>query len=345
MPVRFISTRRVAFLAAAVVIALGSYLAALAPASAQTQKLKFVVPTAPNSFGVPHYIAEDQGWYKELGISIDELLVQGDATAFRTIISGDGDFCLIGPSTVMVGYLKGAKVKVFGGWQSKVDYQLIGNKEKTSGKIDKTLEGKVVAGSGGISMLNHMTAMVLKKYNLDASGLKNIAIGGHADRLAAVITGKADLTLVSTLFAERAKDQINWIASIPKELGGMGYGYLVAREDTLANPEKRAALKKMMVATIKGARYAAADPAYATASLQKRLPEIKPELLRAIVDRFNAEKLWDLDGAVSDATQEFTSRTYVEYQEIERFVTPAELIYKGITDEANKELQGWKPKG
>lgn len=198
-------TRRVALLSASALIACGALLGAATPAAAE--KVKIVLPTPPNTFGVPHYIAEDKGWYKEQGLEIEELLVQGDATAFRTLMSGDGDFTLIGPSTAMNGYLKGAKVKVFGAWQSTVDYQLIGNKEKLSGKIDKTMEGKVMAGSGGVSMLNHMIAMVLKKHNLDASGLKNIAIGGHADRLAGVIAGKADMTLVSTLFAERAKDQ------------------------------------------------------------------------------------------------------------------------------------------
>ncbi|MBM3510249.1 MAG: ABC transporter substrate-binding protein [Alphaproteobacteria bacterium] len=329
-------TRRVALLSASALIACGALLGAATPAAAE--KVKIVLPTPPNTFGVPHYIAEDKGWYKEQGLEIEELLVQGDATAFRTLMSGDGDFTLIGPSTAMNGYLKGAKVKVFGAWQSTVDYQLIGNKEKLSGKIDKTMEGKVMAGSGGVSMLNHMIAMVLKKHNLDASGLKNIAIGGHADRLAGVIAGKADMTLVSTLFAERAKDQIHWITNISAELGGVGYTYLVAREETLNNPERRKALTKLLTSTTRGARYAAQDPAFATAALHKRMPSLDPVMIRSIIDRFNAEKLWDLDGAVTDKVQDFTARTYFEYKEIERIVTPQEIIFKGITDDVAKEL-------
>jgi NitT/TauT family transport system substrate-binding protein len=327
--------RRFALAGASAVIVLSAVMAA-GPVAAE--KVKIVLPTPPNTFGVPHYIAEDKGWYKEQSLEVEELLVQGDATAFRTLMSGDGDFTLIGPSTVMNGYLKGAKVKIFGAWQSTVDYQLIGNKEKLSGKIDKTLEGKVMAGSGGVSMLNHMIAMVLKKHNLDASGLKNIAIGGHADRLAGVIAGKADVTLVSTLFAERAKDQVHWITNISKELGGLGYGYLVAREETLNNPERRKALTKLMTASTRGARFAAQDPAFATAALHKRMPSLDPTMIRSIIDRFNVEKLWDLDGAVSDKVHLFTAQTYFEYKEIERVVTPEEIIFKGVTDDVAKEI-------
>lgn len=68
------------------------------------------------------------------------------------------------------------------------------------------------------------------------------------------------------------------------------------------------------------------------------MPSLDPVMIRSIIDRFNAEKLWDLDGAVTDKVQDFTARTYFEYKEIERIVTPQEIIFKGITDDVAKEL-------
>ena len=61
---------------------------------------------------------------------------------------------------------------------------------------------------GGIGMLNHMTSMILKRNGLDPK-VDFVAVGGHADRLAAVVAGKADYALVNTLHATMAADQVN----------------------------------------------------------------------------------------------------------------------------------------
>ncbi|MSP51416.1 MAG: ABC transporter substrate-binding protein [Alphaproteobacteria bacterium] len=341
MRIRSFLSPLAALLAASLIVEFGTMFGADAPAHAE--QLKIVLPTPPNTFGVPHYIAIDKGWYKEQGLEIEEIQVQGDATAFRTLVSGDGDLTLVGPSTTMLGYLKGTKVKVFGSWQPRVDYQLISNKNKTA-KIDKGLEGLTMAGSGGVSMLNHMIAMVMKKHGLDPSGMKNIGIGGHADRLAAVIAGKADITLVSTLIATRAGDQVNWLAPIAKELGGMGYVYLVAREESINNPERRGALKKLMKGSMKGARYAMADIDFAVTAVQKRMPETPVDVIRKVLTELIATNVWGTDGGIPDEVTDFTGKAYLEYKEIERLVTPQEILYKGIVDELNAELKDWKPK-
>ena len=54
---------------------------------------------------------------------------------------------------------------------------------------------------------------------------------------------------MNTLTATRAGKQINIITPVAKELGGIGYVYLAAREKTLNDPERRAAIKKYVKAS------------------------------------------------------------------------------------------------
>ena len=172
----------------------------------------------------------------------------------------------------MLGVQKGAKVKVFASWQPRVDYQMITRADGPK-MLGEEIVGLKFASGGGISMLNHMTAMIMKKNGFDHTQNQHVPIGGHSDRLAAVIAGKAQLSLVNTLTATRAGDQINIVTPVAKELGGIGYVYLAAREETLNDPERRAALKKYVKGFVQGARYAIENPDYAAEALIKRAPE------------------------------------------------------------------------
>jgi NitT/TauT family transport system substrate-binding protein len=317
--------------------------AALAAAPAQAEKLKIVMPTNPTTFGIPHYIAIEKGWYAKDGLEVEDIHVQGDANAFRAMLGGEGDVCLVGPSTAMLGILKGSKVRTFGSWQPRVDYQFVTNKNKPA-KFEKGLEGLTFAGSGRVSMLNHMVTMMMEKHGLNGSNIKHIAIGGHSDRLAAVIAGKADMTMVNTLTAQRAGDQVNIVAPVAKELGGMGYVYLVATEETLKNPAKHAALVKFMTGSTLGARFAMENVDYAAESLHKRAPESPLPLIKAIVADLNKNAVWGLNGGIPDEVTNFTAAAYKKYGVIERDMTADEVLDRSVVKAVISKIGTYKPK-
>ena len=122
-------------------------------------------------------MAIDKGYYAEQGLEVKDIHLLGDANSFRTLVSGTADVVLVGPSTTMLGIQKGAKVKVFASWQPRVDYQMITRADgpKTLGK---DLVGLKFASGGGVSMLNHMTSMIMKKNGLESTKNQHVPIGG-----------------------------------------------------------------------------------------------------------------------------------------------------------------------
>lgn len=317
---------------------------AIGATAANAEKVKIIYPTPPTTFGVPHYVAMDKGWYAKDGLEIEEIgPVNGDGNAFRALIAGEGDVCVVGPPTVMMGILKGAKVRAIGSWQPRVDYQFITNK-RNSTKFDKGLEGLAFGSGGATGMLNHMITMMMKKHGLDPSTVKHIAIGGHSDRLAAVIAGKVNMTLVNTLTAKRAVDQVNIVAPVATELGGMGYVYIVATEATLQDPAKHAALVKLLKHSTLGARYTMADPVFAAQALHKRAPETPFEIIRETILDLNATEVWGTDGGIPDEITAFTAGVYHQFGEVTRALTPDEVLDRSVVKAAIAQIGSFKPK-
>ena len=333
----FKATRRALLVGAGVTGA--ALLAGTAPVAAETVETLF--PTPPTTFAIPHYVAIDKGYYAEQGLEVKDTHLLGDANSFRTLVSGTADVVLVGPSTTMLGVQKGAKVKVFASWQPRVDYQLITRADGPK-MLGEELVGLKFASGGGISMLNHMTAMIMKKNGFDHTQNQHVPIGGHSDRLAAVIAGKAELSMVNTLTATRAGDQVNIVTPVAKELGGIGYVYLAAREDTLNDPERRAALKKYVKGFVQGARYAIEDPDYAAEALFKRSPETPIELIKKVVRKLNEIPVWGVNGGIPNEVTEFTAATYLEYKVIKEPMNPDDLLYRSIVEEVIAELGEWQ---
>src|SRR5688572_9584331 len=103
------------------------------PAQAQEKlKLKLVLPTAVTTFMLPYLVPKEQGWYAKQGLEVEELFVNGDSTAFRTMLSGDADVTIVGPPTVFKAVIEGAKVKSIGSWQPVVDYHIVAAKPITT---------------------------------------------------------------------------------------------------------------------------------------------------------------------------------------------------------------------
>jgi NitT/TauT family transport system substrate-binding protein len=333
----FKATRRALLVSAGVTAA--ALMAGTAPVAAES--VETVFPTPPTTFAIPHYVAIDRGFYAEQGLEVKDTHLLGDANAFRTLVSGTGDVVLVGPSTTMLGMQKGAKVKVFASWQPRVDYQMITGADGPK-MMGKDIVGLKFASGGGVSMLNHMTAMIMKKNGLDHTQNQHVPIGGHSDRLAAVIAGKAQLSLVNTLTATRAGDQINIVTPVAKELGGIGYVYLVAREKTLDDPERRAALKKYVKGFVLGARYAIQNPDYAAQALIKRAPENPLPLVQKVVRKLNEIPVWGVNGGIPDEVTEFTAKAYFEYKVIKEPMMLEDVLYKGIVNEVIAEIGMWQ---
>ena len=316
------------------VFAATAMLAGMSPTAAAKSKLTVLFPTPHTTYGIPFYIAEDKGWFKDMDLEIEAINLTGSANALRTLVGGHADISTIGPSTTMLSILAGSGVKAIGSWQPRQDYQVIAAGKNT--KLED-LVGKMFAGAGGPGMLNHMASMILKKYGLN-SKVTHVSVGGHSDRVAAVIAGKVDYTMVNTLTATRASDHINLITPVTKELGKLGYNYLVIKGKDLDDPVKREALSKFMKASIMGARYAMEHPDEAAEAMHKRTPAIPLDLINKVVRELNALGVWGVNGGIPSEITDFTAATYLQYGVIKKAVFRDQVLDTSIIAPIIKEM-------
>ena len=271
-----------------------------------------------------------------MDLEVEDIHLIGSSNSLRALISGSGDVVLVGPSSTMLSIQGGSGVKVIGSWQPRVDYQLIGSRKMKVAKIED-IPGKTMAGGGGIGMLNHMTSMILKRNGLDPK-VDFVAVDGHADRLAAVVAGKADYALVNTLHATMAADQVNWITPVAKELGGLGYTYVAVNSKDLSDPAKREAFTKLLKGSIMGARYALQHPDEAAAALHKRTPEADLGLIKKVVAVLNSIPVWGVNGGIPNEITEFTAEKYLEYGVLKKAISRDQVLDASIVEPIIKEL-------
>ncbi len=311
---------------------------ASSPSEAQDKaKLKVVFPTTVTTFMLPYLVPKDQGWYAEHGLDVEEVFVNGDATAFRTMISGDADVTIVGLPTLFQAMLEGAKVKSIGSWQPIVDYQIVGAKPITSlGE----LSGKIFASAGPSDLTTEMPKMVMKKNGLDATTLRFIQVGGHAARLDAVAAGKVQATMINTLTTVKGLNAgaINVITKLIDNFPKLGYVLIVAKDQDIADPVKHKALETFIEGGIIGARFVMDNPDAASELLAKRVPDMGLDLIKGVVRELDTMKVWGVDGGNDPEVISFSSKALKDLDMVAREMKPEEVMDMSITDEAIAKL-------
>ena len=157
-----------------------------APAWAEPVKIKISFASPYATYCSPYLIAKDFGWFKELGLETEDVILNGDANATRALITGSSDVAMTGPLNVFNAIENGAEIKWIGSWQTTVDYVVVAGKSIQS---LKDLQSKTFASSGPSGLPQVLPSMLFKKMGVPTNGLKFVSVGGHSARLQAVVAG------------------------------------------------------------------------------------------------------------------------------------------------------------
>lgn len=333
-------------LAATLLTTVGAF-ASLAPASAQDTKFTVVFATPPAPYLGAFYVADDKGFYKEAGLSMEYKTVAGDQNGMRALITGAGDVTIVGAPILYEAVINGGKVKgVGGGNQTLTDYFLVLGKAK--GAALKDAVGKTLAISNPGSMPQLLPEMMFKKENIDSSGTRYLPIGGFSARLQAVVAGKVDGSLVDTITALRGEKtgDVKIVADAQKVIAEpLGYTFTITSQDALNDPARRKALYAFVKASMRGARYVVDHPDEAAASIQSRIKDTPIDLLRETVAKLNEEKVWGVNGGVGEKLHDFTMKTYLQFKLVSKEVPYKDAFDASLVDQARKELgdkAGWQ---
>lgn len=314
-------------------------LAALAlagPAQAQN-KVRMVFGAPLTTLHLPMIAAEELGYFKDAGVTLEKVFLAGDANALRAVLAGDAELCGTGMFTLISAAASGADVRGVFSYQPVADYNIIVKDAKIG---LKDLGGKSFASSGPLDMTTEIPKMVMRKNGVDPTSVNFVQIGGHSARLQSVIAGKVDASMVNTFTATLgAKDnQVKVLTSVASVVPNIGYSIAVSSKASLANPQKRKDIEAIAAGIIKGARFVMKEPDRAAEMMNKISSDMSVDILKKVIPQLNEDKVWGANGGVERPVVEFTAQMAKDMGTVNKIVAYEDLIDPTVVEAALKRV-------
>ena len=303
---------------------------------AQKASVKIVFPTPPTTLALPYYVARKQGWLD--GIDPEEVYVNGDANALRTLLSGNADIAIDGTFNTLTAMTEGATIKAISSWQGVNDYNVLVSPGINS--LDM-LSGKIFAATGPGGPPEELSRLLFQKHKIDVSTIRYVAVtGGHAGMLAAVLAGRADACLTNTVTAQQGVDtgKAKILTSLAVEYPKFGYVYNIVRTDTVGDPRYARQYAALVSGGIRGSRFIMEHPDEAAEILHERVPEMATPFLLAVIKKLNADKVWGTAGGVEQNVVQDTIDTFRATGKLKGDVKVEQLVDYRFVESALKEL-------
>ena len=301
-------------------------------------KVRVVFPTPPIIAFLPHIVADQQGWFKRAGLTVEETTIMGDPNAVRALVSGTGDVTYVGAFTAYSGIAQGAAFKVIGSEQPVPDFRFVA--QDKYGTL-KDLVGKRIAVSALGSMTQIMPQLILQKHDIDSSKNSFLAVGDINARLQTVLADRADATLIDTMTYVHAKPAggINLVASVPDELPSVVFSYVIAKTSDIADPKMRHALELYIrYAVIEGSRFIMKNPDQAAEAFKAKVPDLDLTLIRSTIRSLNESNIWGVNGGLSSQSAEDTIKLAKQAGAVNRDLTVAEVLDGSLVDKIVAEV-------
>ena len=197
---------------------------AAACATAQAQELKKLrigypaISTTQSHIWVGH----EAGLFRRYGLDVEPVFLRGGQIATQALAAGDPPIVNIG--TVVQANLQGYNLALVAAVQSKYDFYVFSRPEIT--RLEQ-VKGKRLGITGFGSATHNASTIFLKHLNLEPN--KDAALvpsGVESEQIAAVISGKIDLALFTSVVAYRARKtglhELFYIGDLNFEVQGNG---------------------------------------------------------------------------------------------------------------------------
>lgn len=311
-------------------------LSTLAQAQDRTP-FRVVFSAPPTTFQLPHHVAKDLGWFDKAGLKVEESYVAGDSNAVRGLVSGGADVASTGLLVGLQAVTEGAKIKVAGAWQPRVDYQMLAqDRIKSVRDLETARIG--TASAGGLTQ--RIPEMLMQKHRVPTNKANFVSLGGHEARMKAVMADKVDASVVGMLYAAQAGNAkgVHVLSSIAAEFPALGFTFLIVADKDLENPAKRRAMETYVRwGIVEGSRFIMKEPDRAAAIMHARAPEISLATISGIIREMNRLNLWGVDGGLDREVIDFNVKLGVEMGALKRPMAPGEGIDDSLVKKALAE--------
>jgi ABC-type nitrate/sulfonate/bicarbonate transport system substrate-binding protein len=154
----------------------------------------------------PLWVAKEEGIYKQFGLDIDLILIEGGTRGAQALISGDLPIMGMAGQPIISARARGSDLVIIGGVVNKMNYILA---SAPGIKKPEELRGKRVAISQIGTASYHAVILAFKHWGMDArrDRITILQTGNQAARVASLQAGGSDVIIVNPGLSSTLKER------------------------------------------------------------------------------------------------------------------------------------------
>ena len=151
------------------------------------------ISDSPGS-SAPYWIAKEAGILKKYGLDTELIFINGSTRGIQSLVAGDIEFVGAVGTSAINGKLAGGDVVIVDSLVNTLPYYIIGKRDI---KSPEDLKGRSVASHIPGTSADFAVRLALRKFGIDYKDIQAVMVGGASARVAAVINGQVDFTMVT----------------------------------------------------------------------------------------------------------------------------------------------------
>ena len=151
------------------------------------------ISDSPGS-SAPYWIAKEAGLYKQHGLDVELIFINGSTRGVQSLVAGDIEFAGAVGTSAINGKLAGGDIVIIDSLVNTLPYYIIGSPKI---KSPEDLKGRTLATHIPGTSADFAVRLALRKFGIDYKDIQAVMVGGSPARVAAVINGQTDFTMVT----------------------------------------------------------------------------------------------------------------------------------------------------
>jgi NitT/TauT family transport system substrate-binding protein len=151
------------------------------------------ISDSPGS-SAPYWIAKDAGRFKKYGLDVELIFINGSTRGIQSLVAGDIEFAGAVGTSAINGKLAGGDVIIIDSLVNTLPYYIIG---RPNIKSPEDLKGRTLATHIPGTSADFAVRLALRKFGIDYKDIQAVMVGGSPARVAAVINGQTEFTMVT----------------------------------------------------------------------------------------------------------------------------------------------------
>jgi NitT/TauT family transport system substrate-binding protein len=158
------------------------------------QKVRMAYISDSPGSSAPYWIAKDAGLFKRNGLDVELIFINGSTRGIQSLVAGDLEFAGAVGTSAINGKLAGGDVVIIDSLVNTLPYYIIGSPKI---KSPEDLKGRTLATHIPGTSADFAVRLALRKFGIDYKDIQAVMVGGSPARVAAVINGQTDFTMVT----------------------------------------------------------------------------------------------------------------------------------------------------